>query len=154
MKRTALKRKAPLKRSGRLKQTRKRKHASPAKDHFDRTVLQMVVLPDGEEKPTADCIVCGMRAQDAHHACPKSRLYDTARALNFNEDETAALVMDPRCGVPVCRLCHSRHESASQRIPRERLPDAVWEFAAYVDRLVGTQALRQRLIAEYPAEGL
>lgn len=37
---------------------------------------------------------------------------------------------DVRNGVGVCGRAHRRHDLATERIPREKLPPCVWEFAA------------------------
>jgi hypothetical protein len=82
------------------------------------------------------CVVCSkpgrpVRAVQAHHATPKR----TIIARGDNE-----LAYDQRNGVPVCKRCHERHETATRRIPRSKLPEGVirWayehDFGWYIDK--------------------
>lgn len=59
------------------------------------------------------CAVCGDRAVQAHHVVPKRTIL--ARA-------DPELAYDARNGCPVCLRCHERHETATRRIPRAKLP--------------------------------
>jgi hypothetical protein len=72
------------------------------------------------------CIVCGARAVQGHHVVPRQAIL-TARHLS--EDERRQLAYDARQGVPVCARCHERHETAAERIPFDRLPGTVVEWA-------------------------
>lgn len=68
------------------------------------------------------CVVCGTsRDLDGHHAIPKRVL----KRFGFRDH-----LLDIRNRVPVCRDDHESHENRSQPIPRELLPDSVFEFAA------------------------
>lgn len=72
------------------------------------------------------CIVCGRRAVQGHHVVPRQAIL-TARHLS--RDERLELAYDARNGVPVCYRCHERHETATERIPFDRLPVSVVEWA-------------------------
>lgn len=66
------------------------------------------------------CVVCGQRATQGHHAVAKQTIL--ARG-------DLDLAYDARNGVPICELCHGRHEKAFKRIPRARLPHGVLDWA-------------------------
>lgn len=80
------------------------------------------------------CVVCRGRAVQAHHCVPLRTLFARSEA------EGQALGADARNGVPVCAVCHERHENASRRIRRGELPAGVVEWALangfgwYLDR--------------------
>jgi hypothetical protein len=94
------------------------------------------------------CIISGARADgpsdprfDAHHVLPKGEL--RARGL-------LQRVWDPRNGVLLAEREHQRHEGAFLRVPRSKLPAVVWEFAAELDALAGTEWATVRLERIYP----
>lgn len=72
------------------------------------------------------CIVCGARAAQGHHVVPRQAIL-TAR--HISTEERRELAYDARNGVPVCVRCHERHETATVRIPFDRLPTSVVEWA-------------------------
>lgn len=100
------------------------------------------------------CIVTGTRAadvfdpsHDAHHPLPKGEL--RARGLH-------AHVYDARNGVFVRHDVHMEHEYGAgdaARIPRERLPAAVWRFCAEMDRLGDGEWATVMVERTHPAAG-
>jgi len=100
------------------------------------------------------CIVTGTRAADvfdpafdAHHPLPKSEL--RARGLH-------AFVYDARNGVFVAEQVHVAHEYGAgdeDRIPRDRLPARVWEFAAEMDELGRGKWATAMVERKHPAAG-
>lgn len=70
------------------------------------------------------CCRCNGRADQGHHAIPKRRLADAG----LHE-----YVWDLRNLVPLCTRCHERHETATERLWRKRLPALVEEFAKEVE---------------------
>lgn len=159
MKRGWLKRKSGLarggllKRSTQLRQTKplaraplrstppKRDEQGAAKAFFD-TVCR---APSGKLIP---CAICGAKRRlDAHHILPKQFLKRVERAINM---PTGELVWATSNGMSLCRDCHDRHENAYRRVPRYVLPARAWEFAHYVDGLLGTAEASERLIRTYP----
>lgn len=114
MKRTALKRKTPLR-------ARRRKPVG---------VIVADIWRDGLHRER--CVVCGTHINlDGHHIIPRRVLV----RHGFSE-----YVMDRRNRAAVCRHDHESHESAHRRILRAELPASVFEFAAelglewYLDR--------------------
>lgn len=73
---------------------------------------------------------------EAHHVLPKQ---------NLKREGLRSEWWDPRNGLGLCRLHHSRHTDWVQRIPRALLPAAVHDFAASHD-------LGWLLDREYPKE--
>lgn len=63
---------------------------------------------------------------EAHHVLPKSKLKQYARTHGLEE---AALVWDPRNGMPVRRSRHDRHTRGFDRIPRADVPGSAVAFA-------------------------
>lgn len=97
------------------------------------------------------CIITGTRADghddphfEAHHPLPKREL--RARGLHGH-------VWDARNGVWLVERVHERHESGTARIPRERLPVAVWEFAAEMDALGDGEWATAMIERLHPAAG-
>jgi hypothetical protein len=74
------------------------------------------------------CIVCRAKAVQAHHVVPRGVIL---RAAHLTPDVRETLAYDARNGVPVCVHCHERHELAAARIPFDRLPDSVVEWARF-----------------------
>jgi hypothetical protein len=72
------------------------------------------------------CVVCGDPAVQGHHAVPRQRIIRDSRK---SDEERSFLAYDARQGVPVCKRCHERHETATERIPRSTLPAGVVEWA-------------------------
>lgn len=82
------------------------------------------VWAERQQSPHIRCANCGDPwPQDWHHAIPKSKF--------------PAATDDARGLVPLCRLCHERHERAFRRLPRSILPAAVFDLA----RELGPQAV-------------
>lgn len=99
------------------------------------------------------CIITGSRARDVddrrfhvHHAVPKDEL--RARGL-FGH------VWDPRNAVWLRADVHLAHEHAGgdRRVPRERLPASVWEFAQEMDGTDGTSWATMIVARAHPAAG-
>lgn len=114
MKRSALKRRTPLRR-GRRKPV---------------GVIVADIWRDGLHRER--CVVCGTRTRlDGHHAIARRHLI----RLGLGD-----FIMDTRNRVPVCRPDHESHECAYRRIRRDELPASVFEFARelgldyYLDR--------------------
>jgi hypothetical protein len=55
---------------------------------------------------------------------------------------------DPRNHVPVAFACHGNHHGRSRPFPLERLPDAVYEFAAELMGPAAFDYLRRRYSGE------
>lgn len=144
-----LARRTPLKHGGKpLKRTRL-KPVSPrrAQPTFDASAaalfkeLTCFERVDGRRVMRA-CIVCGDRQHiEGHHVVPQQVL---------RREGLDHLLWDPANGVPVCdepapNRCHTRHELAVARIPKDRLPEAAVRFAAAIgqshsiDRLYGAE---------------
>ena len=74
------------------------------------------------------CVACGRSVPldadhwvwQAHHCIPKQRL---------RRERMHHLVWHPDNGVTLCRRCHERHESATERVPGGTLPARVTRFA-------------------------
>jgi 5-methylcytosine-specific restriction endonuclease McrA len=68
------------------------------------------------------CRRCGSRdLVEAHHVIGKSQL----KRLGHHH-----LLWDERNAMPLCRRCHERHETATDRIPRTLLTEANRDFAS------------------------
>jgi hypothetical protein len=102
----------------------------------------------------AVCAVCGASGTrsrlQAHHVIDKSWLRKVARSLKLDQAEAARLVYDVRNGMPLCEVCHSRHELAVARIDRRKVPLAAFGFAGMVNGMLGTEEALVRLEREYP----
>lgn len=103
--------------------------------------------------PKAECIVCG-REKDlqGHHIIEQQVISRLCRGLGMSGDEEQSWLWDERVGCPIHAYCHARHTSAFLRIPRERLPTAVFAYAREFDSLVpnGAEPMLCRLEREYP----
>lgn len=73
-----------------------------------------------------------------HHIIPKR----TLKQQHFTDH-----VWDDRNGLGLCAWHHQRHENYRQRVPRDLLPEAVYEFAAEL-------GIMWMLDREYPKEAL
>lgn len=97
------------------------------------------------------CVMTGARASHvedrrfhAHHPVPKRTLRD--RGL-------FGWVWDSRNGLWLRSDAHERHESASVRVPAEKLPASVWEFCAALDALEGTEWATMLVLRAHPPAG-
>lgn len=81
---------------------------------------------------------------DPHHIILSQRL----RAQGF-----ADWVYDLRNRLIIDRRTHALHHSANgPRIPRSMLPDSVFDFAAELDSIKGTDYFMHLLLESYPDE--
>lgn len=87
------------------------------------------------------CRVCGAPATDPHHVIREQDLRKLLPA-----DGIEAVLADPRNGLSLCRLDHSRHHARFAPIPRELLSPCHFEFAA--DH--GLTWLLEKTYPEYP----
>jgi len=88
------------------------------------------------------CVVCGKRADQAHHGIPVNVILDDVRKP---PDVRRAIANDARHGVPVCTPDHHAHEGASRRIRRWELPQGVIDWAT-------EHGYEYRIEALYPVE--
>jgi hypothetical protein len=76
------------------------------------------------------CLACPPKNQEravqAHHVIPLSTILD---ASHLSEKERAERAYDARNGMPVCKRCHERHETATKRIPLGKLLPQHLEWA-------------------------
>lgn len=63
---------------------------------------------------------------EGHHILPKQAIRRFATEYQL---DAVRLLWDARNRLVLCRLCHSRHESAFDRVPRSLIPAEAWEFA-------------------------
>lgn len=137
MRRSALKRSKPLKRSG-----------AGSRNGIQPVRRAVSGVYDGVEWQSRvagmhgmACWGCGGTATDMHHALDKQTLRRELDAGAY-----AVAVMDPANGIPLCRGCHAGHHAWLPRLSRELLADCHWEFA-------GRYGLVWLLERNYPGEG-
>lgn len=66
---------------------------------------------------------------EAHHVIPKRRLRNLPKP-HYPTTLKHQMAADPRNGVPVCQRHHHLLTVRARLLPREALPQEVWEFAA------------------------
>jgi hypothetical protein len=158
MKRTELRRTVALKRSGDLSRTTPLKESRTPLKPGSRRETNLVLArefytrvtkaPSGLRHPCIICDAIPAGRSQAHHCIPKQWIKRELAFLPVEEQET--WVWDHRNGVCMCAADHERQESGARRIPREWLPQAVWDFAYDLDQLLETEAATQKLVDIYP----
>lgn len=152
MKRSPLKRKSGLERTGQLRRAPlKAKPPSledgPAlREFFVAVCVIPPVDPDPDRWRLRKCVNCGHRCMDAHHLIAKQSLKAMARTLRIDH---RPLIADPRNGIPLCRLCHDTHEAGVRRLKRHLIPDVAWRFARELDERLGNHQATERLNRRY-----
>ena len=82
------------------------------------------------------CVLCATRAghRDPHHLIPQQSLRRHVASLRLDEMPARrllrVLLSDVRGGVALCRSCHANVEAGSIPLPRGKVPDVAWIFAA------------------------
>lgn len=146
-----MKRGGPLKRTkglGRGKGLERRSELARGDSELKRTPLKRV---GGNKRPPDDkslkevfeasikgvrCVVCGKKhSSPAHHITPKQRIRVWAEKFDLSYEQTQRVLWDPRNALSLCPKCHSNHETAYMRVPRETLPARAFAFMREFDFL-------------------
>lgn len=139
MKRSRLRRNKRLTRKKGLNPRSLTKYESPKGGYdLDKSAAwhKEVVGPPLKKKP---CVVCGSRINiEGHHVIAKQEIKRIARSGRWEFDREQDALWDVRNGIPLCDVCHQRHETAFKRVPRNVLPSAALDFAGEmgVDHLI------------------
>jgi hypothetical protein len=105
---------------------------------------KQVVGPAVKKNP---CLVCASQINiEGHHVIAKQEIKRIAKSGRWDFDREQDALWDARNGIPLCAVCHQRHETAFRRVPRRVLPAAALAFA---DEL-GVAHLIERYYPEEP----
>lgn len=97
------------------------------------------------------CIVSGSPSNDPYD--PDFHAHHALGAQQLRKRGLHAYVWDARNGVLVSEIVHMEHEHHAPTIFAEHLPARVWEFAAEMDALVGTEWATAKVERQHPPAG-